>query len=457
VETAAQIIDTSPSRIIVLIHGIRTHASWAEMVAAILEPACSAKVIPIKYGYLDVFRFLFPLYTRRAPVQRILRELRDIRSDNPNSRISVVAHSFGTYAIVKALLEREIVLDRLIFCGCIVRNNFRRADYKAQLSSDLILNDCGTHDIWPIVAQSITWGYGATGTFGFGTNGVRDRFNKFGHGQYFDRAFIEHYWTPYLRDGVIRSTEWEKERTAPPWWQSLFSWLPLKYLFLALLFAGAFFTWRWADGTREVRVELAPDIVVGHFIGTPAVMAKLRVINETRHDVDVKSLALTLLSPDGKETPMQIEGVVMLGQLQGKLLQIFARPKETVEFQYSFFNDSPELEGLIGEVNANFMSSGMIVYSPDKSKELIPQEIADRLLALAKSKFIWKTGQWRIRFTASWGERGLSTERSITLTEDEIQRMWRITDHYRSGIGVFPNWRYLSLDDFQPTLTKLGN
>jgi hypothetical protein len=56
----------APPHVIVLLHGIRTHGSWAEMVVAVLESTCDAKVIPVRYGYFDAFRFLFPLFTRRA-------------------------------------------------------------------------------------------------------------------------------------------------------------------------------------------------------------------------------------------------------------------------------------------------------------------------------------------------------------------------------------------------------
>src|SRR5207244_3865633 len=108
---------------------------------------------------------------RQGPVQRVVRELRDLRASHPTARISVVAHSFGTYALVKALEEPDIRLNRVILCGCIVPEEFRRARHEAQLGADSILNDCGTHDIWPVLAKSLTWGYGATGTFGFGTVG----------------------------------------------------------------------------------------------------------------------------------------------------------------------------------------------------------------------------------------------------------------------------------------------
>jgi len=226
-----------PDHFVLLIHGIRTHATWAEMVGAVLVQDAGARVVPLRYGFLDLLRFLCPVWTRRAPVARLLRELRDLRAQNPTAHISAIAHSFGTYALTKALQEPDIRLHRVIFCGCIVKDTFRRARYAAQLGKDPILNDCGTHDILPVLAKSVTWGYGASGTFGFGTVGVRDRFSKFGHSGCFVQSFVQDYWAPFIREGQIRGTEWERTRKTPPYWLSILSVIPLRWL-LVLLIAG---------------------------------------------------------------------------------------------------------------------------------------------------------------------------------------------------------------------------
>jgi len=232
----------------VLIHGIRTHASWAEMVGSVLSKEAAAKVVPVRYGFLDVLKFLCPVRTRRAPVARIIREFRDLRSRSPVARISVVAHSFGTYALVKALEEPDIRLDRVILCGCIVKESFRRARFEAQLAADDILNDCGTDDIWPVLAKAVTWGYGATGTFGFGTAGVRDRFHKCGHADFFDANFVKQHWAPFLRNGEIHETSWEITRPTTPYWLSLLSWMPLRWICVVVLLGAVGLLTRWGIG-----------------------------------------------------------------------------------------------------------------------------------------------------------------------------------------------------------------
>src|SRR5215831_2288593 len=133
--------------IVVLIHGIRTQAPWAEMVAGILRQQCHVEVVPLRYGYFDLFRFLSPVLTRRKPVNRILRELRIVRATYPDSKISVIAHSFGTYALCQALAQPDIRIERLILCGSVVHSEFRWDQHTAQLidiDKVPVLNDCGT-------------------------------------------------------------------------------------------------------------------------------------------------------------------------------------------------------------------------------------------------------------------------------------------------------------------------
>ena len=207
-------------QIVVLIHGIRTHAAWQEMVAKVLRER-KATVIPIRYGYFDVFRFLCPVLTRRGPIARVLRELRDIHSDNPSSNICVIAHSFGTYAVAKILADNtDVRLSRLVLCGSIVPTSYRWDRVKAQVSAEVI-NDCGTDDIWPVLATTATYGYGASGTVGFGTNRVRDRFHKYGHSGFFQREFVERFWVPYLLSGKVVDSEWETNRPSLSWCFSL--------------------------------------------------------------------------------------------------------------------------------------------------------------------------------------------------------------------------------------------
>lgn len=224
-----------PKQLVALIHGIRTNAAWAEMVASTLEQEAQVEVVPLRYGYLDLIQFLIPIGTRKRPIERITRELRYIRMKHPQAKISVLAHSFGTYAISKILKkEADIKLYRLVLCGSIIDGRYRW-DLVGDRIEAGIVNDCGTDDIWPLLAKAGTWGYGPSGTFGFGTARIRDRFHRLGHSDYFDKQFVSRYWVPYLKDGTVVSSEWETKRPTPPIWQDWLAKLPLRWVWIALV------------------------------------------------------------------------------------------------------------------------------------------------------------------------------------------------------------------------------
>ena len=94
------------------------------------------------------------------------------------------------------------------------------------------MNDCGMTDMWPVLAKSATWGYGSSGRFGFGHTRVKDRFHRGGHGDFFSERFARDYWLPYLSGGIVNTGE--VERPSSPWWQSVLTVAPLKYVILVL-------------------------------------------------------------------------------------------------------------------------------------------------------------------------------------------------------------------------------
>lgn len=231
--------------VVALIHGIRTRAEWADMVKAELAKV-EIEGCPLHYGFFNLFQFLAPFGTRHRPIDRILRELQDLRVLYPNARISVIAHSFGTYVITEILRRQShIRIDKLLLCGGIVPTNFHWAMHEAQLGWDetqkyQAVNECGNRDIWAVLASSVTWGYGASGTFGFGAARVRDRYhggryNAFRHSDYFDPAFVRKYWIPYLDRGEIVGTEWEAGRVTAPWWMNVLALLPFNWIIFVLL------------------------------------------------------------------------------------------------------------------------------------------------------------------------------------------------------------------------------
>jgi hypothetical protein len=197
---APWILNRHRRRTVVLVHGIRTRANWQEMVKDVLERD-GTNVVPVKYGYLDLFRFWFPFLTRNQPVRFLEKELATASKRADGGALVVIAHSFGTYALTKVLARRpDIRPERIILSASIVRNGFRWDDI---VRTSQIINDCSRKDPWPVLANIASWGYGPTGTFGFGGQDIEDRFHDVQHGAYLERSFIEEYWRPFVEDGHV--------------------------------------------------------------------------------------------------------------------------------------------------------------------------------------------------------------------------------------------------------------
>jgi len=223
---------------VILIHGIRTHAEYQTKLASELEQISNIKAVSLGYEFLDVIRFL--TVGRNGAINKITAEIRDLKTMEPApEKISVIAHSFGTY-IVSKILERHTDIDfhRIIFCGSIVPTTFRWDHYKSRFEKP-VLNDCGMFDIWPVFAKFATWGYGPSGRFGFGSGRVRDRFHRFKHSDFFTERnshFFSDYWKPFLEHGDI--VEGELKREGTPLWTSLLTLVKAPVLALALALLG---------------------------------------------------------------------------------------------------------------------------------------------------------------------------------------------------------------------------
>jgi hypothetical protein len=227
--------------VVLLVHGIRTHADWQEKVKEVLEEAPGVVVYGLKYGFFSAVAFWLPFGFRWAPVKKLAWRLDHARGLHPNAAVSVIAHSYGTYAVIK-LLERRpyLTLHRLVLCGSILPCDYRWDERRHQIETEVI-NDYGSRDPWPVVAQSVTVGYGASGTYGFGTPGVRDRRHPLGHSDFLDADFARRFWLPWFRHGSFVKPAPAPRRIG--WWSPL-PYLRIKWLAALALTAGGLW-WYW--------------------------------------------------------------------------------------------------------------------------------------------------------------------------------------------------------------------
>ena len=231
-----------PRHIVFLLHGIRTQGEWMTRVSHLLHNQAEVTAVrQITYGFLDSIRFLLPIpFLRRRPILRILNlMLYEITAD-PNVKLSVIAHSFGAYIIGTILMANPAIrIHRLLLCGSILPNTFewdKIRDSQLSVSRDgnwSVINDCGTRDIWPVLAQFVTFGYGSSGRFGFGHPRVKDRYFNIKHSGYFEEENVVAYWTPFITKGEIVPGVYHRYQT--PWWLSLLTVVKLPYIVVVVV------------------------------------------------------------------------------------------------------------------------------------------------------------------------------------------------------------------------------
>ncbi len=220
--------------VVILVHGIRTHAHWHEEIKSVLMES-GFHVVLTNYGRFDLFRFLAPFeYFRNKAKNKVFTQFRAAKMKHKGAKFSVIAHSFGSYIVARILQDEfDIKLDKIIFVGSVVRYDFPFEQFSGRFSGD-ILNEVGFTDPFPVLAESITTGYGKAGTYGFRVPHVVDRYHDGSHSDILNGDHCSKYWVDFLRARQIHKIDCR--RKGPPFWINLLSILKIKYFIVFLIF-----------------------------------------------------------------------------------------------------------------------------------------------------------------------------------------------------------------------------
>lgn len=230
--------------LVVLVHGINTRGLWMDEVKPALEKS-GFTVAPTSYGPFSVLRFLAPFrWLRSRAIERVAADIRTaIRSykmDNGDypKKMSVISHSFGTYVVGTLLTNYpEFQWYRIIFWGSVVREDFPLDQVLGRFANPL-LNEIGTKDILPALAESAGWGYGSVGSTGFNRPPVETRWHHaFRHSDFLTDDFCRTFWIPFL-EGRKPTPGDKPERM--PLYVRLICMLPLRWAGVAFVVGVAF-------------------------------------------------------------------------------------------------------------------------------------------------------------------------------------------------------------------------
>jgi pimeloyl-ACP methyl ester carboxylesterase len=192
--------------------------------------------VPIRYGRLDLFKFILPPFFRRDPIAHLKTQLGLVARAHKGARISVVAHSFGTYAIARILDEDTALhIHRLVLCGSIIPPRFEWHRIAGKVDEQII-NECATRDILPVLATTSSWGYGDSGTYGFDSTLVLDRFHALDHSGFQSKDFYSRWWLPLWKQPPSLQVPDTGNRPVSPWWFRVVELVPVKSLvFVAIV------------------------------------------------------------------------------------------------------------------------------------------------------------------------------------------------------------------------------
>jgi len=194
-------------KVVVSLHGIRTRGVWQKDLVPVLANN-GFTPHPLDYGNFPATFLLFPPF-RSKKVEWLLRECERIMNAEHVSRISIIAHSFGSFMVAEMLSKyHAIKVDKVIFAGSIVKKDFDIAGILNRGQINLVENNYGENDIWPKVAKKIVMGAGDAGARGFNDSHpllIQKEFKKHGHSEYFHYSHFTKHWIPTLRRIVVNA------------------------------------------------------------------------------------------------------------------------------------------------------------------------------------------------------------------------------------------------------------
>jgi outer membrane protein OmpA-like peptidoglycan-associated protein len=222
-------------RIVVTIHGIRTHGQWQERLTALLNAADpTIDVVNYKYGFFSTLAFIVPL-TRSLITRRFRREFVELVRTNPDAEFDIVAHSFGTHLAawgIKGIKNEHMpVIRNVILAGSVLKPNFPWNELLYNGRVKRVINDCGINDNVLALNQVVVLMTGMAGRVGFsGMTSARliNRWHLGGHSHYFERggkqfdAFMVGMWVPILAENAdVKDVD---DRPSLTFWGGLVLW-----------------------------------------------------------------------------------------------------------------------------------------------------------------------------------------------------------------------------------------
>ena len=189
--------------LVITLHGIRTFAPWQKDLADELGKA-GFNTKSLQYGYFSSLRLIRPSQ-RRKSIEWFRDQYTQISREYPDVVPSIIAHSFGTYLVARALeMFDGIKFDQVILCGSIVPQDYDWNQLFENGQVNRVLNECAKKDIVVKAAPFFVQDAGPSGAHGFDQNSdgalCQRSISKFGHSDYLHVLNFTNNWFPFLKE-----------------------------------------------------------------------------------------------------------------------------------------------------------------------------------------------------------------------------------------------------------------
>lgn len=197
-------------RVITSIHGIESDGKWQEEIDPSFDGIHELFYRRHKYGRFRFWKVAVP-FLRRREVKRFVRfydELYRTTATVP----SVIAHSFGTYIISRALHHFPAVRFRnVVLCGSVVARDYDwptliKEGRVVRVRNEMSRDDNVVRLFRKKALQVLIPGTGPSGIEGFTRShaSVVDMQYEFGHsGQFILLTHCDRYWRPWLCENEV--------------------------------------------------------------------------------------------------------------------------------------------------------------------------------------------------------------------------------------------------------------
>lgn len=197
-------------KVLLSIHGVESDGKWQDEIDRSFQGIAGLAHDKYKYGRFPFYETAFA-GPREAEIVAFAKKWDEVYQETGEAP-SVIAHSFGTYIVCRAMIQFPVVsFDRIILCGSILDCDFEWPEMIAGGRVQAVLNETAGDD--SIVAKfryaalrSLITGSGPSGLDGFNrkTPMLEQRhYPNFRHSDAFVlRSHAERFWRPFIFDNV---------------------------------------------------------------------------------------------------------------------------------------------------------------------------------------------------------------------------------------------------------------